>query len=347
MKKFISKVKIMFFILLCMGLIWSCESSQTQAPGEERTKGESTEAAKEEKEESKACEEETEKETERAAENREETENVEEKNAELFYQKAEDQGVDRESAEAYFKILLADDIFQNGMMMLTGLVIDDMDGNGQKDMLVMVLDAEERPFYGSGCLWFYMNDDVPYCFDNEDCSYCGWFYAFWADVDNDENVEIIFSAQGSGVGAAGDSYKAVFKYKDHGIERMELPSDFEEDYDCGFKVTVRQEPQENSYSAYCSYLDETIPFQAVNVDIEGWEPPDTIREVGGNVRGFFDLQCVEYEGKNALQVSEYLCGEGGIVHGVATAHFLIVWEDGKADVVKWWVESDEDVFYVQ
>ena len=263
-------------------------------------------------------------------------------NSAFFFEETDACGIERAEAEVYWQILLDDNIFQDDSTKLTGLVIDDIDGNNQNDMLVMVLEAVETPAYptyGSGCLWFYMNEDEPYCFTSNDCSFCGWFDAFWADIDNDENIEIIFSAQGNGVGAVGDFYKAIFKYKDHKIERMELPTDFEYDYDCGLYISVFQEPEENSYSAYCPYFNETISFRALNV--ENWQLPYTTQEAGNNVRGFYDLRCVKYDGKNALQASEYLCGEGGVIHNIATAKFIITWDEaGTPSVDKWWIEAD-------
>lgn len=156
--------------------------------------------------------------------------------------------------------------------------------------------------------------------------------------DIDENVEIVFSAQGTGCGAAGDSYKAVFKYKNHAIERMELPLDLEEDYDSGLRVELIQEPEADRYSAYCPYFNEKISFRGKN--IEGWELPDTAQVTGGNVRGFFNLYPAEYGGETVLQASEYLHGEGGIAHCVAIVHFLIAWEgNGQPKVIKWWIEE--------
>ena len=235
-------------------------------------------------------------------------------------------------------------------MVLTGLRIDDIDNNGQTDMLVMVLDAKGKPFYGSGALWFYMNEDAPYCFSDEECSYYGWFDVFWDDIDNDENTEIVFSAQGTGCGAVGDSYKAVFKYRNqpvegsetNRVEQMQLPSDDESDYDCGLRVDVFQEPEIDRYSAFCPYLDDKISFQAKN--IEGWDLPDKAELVGSNARGYYNLRAVEYEGKKALLASEYLYGEGGTVDCVGTAQFLMMWmEDGTPEVVKWWIDEDKNI----
>lgn len=258
-------------------------------------------------------------------------------NEEWFLEEAESQGVEAEQAEELFERLLEDDVFQNGAMKLTGLRLDDMDGNGRTDMLVMVQDAEEIVFYGSGGLWLYMNEDAPYCFEEEACSYYGIFDVFWADVDNDENAEIVFSAEGFGCGAVGDSYKAIFKYRNNTIERMELPSDLDVDYDQGLTVDVIREPEADSYSAYCPYLDEILPFHRKH----GGQSPQTAELAGGNARGFYNLSLAEYEGRNVLKASEYLYGEDGVADCAGIAHFFITWEeDGTPAVVKWWLEEE-------
>ncbi|MDE7273404.1 MAG: hypothetical protein K2N95_10150 [Lachnospiraceae bacterium] len=345
MRKRVSRVEYIILLSICMGVSFGCASDQsaeyaaatqeiTQNPSQEEqeTAGETIEERKEETsvQESDSQEESTEAYF---------PEDQLRKNEERFFEEAEKQGIDRQTADTYFQILTDNNIFQDGAMALTGLMIDDIDNNGQEDMLVMVLDAQETPIYGSGSLWFYMNEDEPYCFSEEDCSYYGWFDVFWYDIDNDENVEIVFSAQGTGCGAVGDSYKAVFKYRNHAMERMRLPTDFEEDYDCGLGINVFQEPHPDSYSAYCDYMKEQIYFQAENSRV--WELSDTEKTVGGNVRGFYNLCVVEYEGKNALQASEYLSAEGGIVHCVGIAKFIITWEaDGTPKVADWWIETD-------
>lgn len=260
-------------------------------------------------------------------------------NEQTFRDKAKTQGIDAQTTNICLQKLTKDNLFQDGKLALTGLRIDDIDGNGQTDMLIRVVDAQEKPYYGSGGLWFYMNDDVPYCFCEEQFPYWGDFDLFWEDIDNDENVEIIFWSQGIGVGATGDIYKAVFKYKNHAIEQMRLPSDLEGDV--GFVVEVIQEAEPNSYTAYCPYFDERISFRAQNM--EGHDLPEKAKRVGGNVRGFCDLRVAEYHGKKALQASEYLNGEGAVPHEVATAQFLITWKaDGTPNVVEWWI--DESTF---
>jgi len=335
MEKVIRRMGRVILLLIGMGLIWGCGRGQERIRIQQGTEVQGR--TKAEKEISREQEEEAGME---AAKEGKETENrnITPETEKLFYEAADNHGIASGDAEAYLAVLERDNVFRDGTMELTGLIIEDMDGNGQRDMLVMVVDGEEKPFYGGGCIWFYMNEDKPYCFDEEACSYYGWFDAFWVDIDNDENTEIVVSMQGTGCGAAGDSYKLVLKYRDHSMERMELPSQLEDD--TGLRISVTQYPEENSYSAYCQYLDETISFRSENA--EDWELPQTAQEVGGNVRGYYDLRCVEYEGGNALLASEYLNGEGGIAHQVGTAQFMIVWDEkGRSSIAKWWIEGSE------
>ena len=201
------KAGSILLILLSMGLIFACAVNQ-KAPIQEEMREVMQNFLPEEVQEAVGEELIPDEQKEELS-----SEGQERENRENFFEAADSQGVDRSISETFFHQLSEDGILQKGAMKITGLVMDDIDRNGQMDMLVMVLDAKEPAFYGSGGLWFYMNDDEPYCFDDEECSFYGWYDVFWVDIDNDENVEIIFSAQGTGCGAVGDSYKAVFKYK--------------------------------------------------------------------------------------------------------------------------------------
>lgn len=60
-------------------------------------------------------------------------------NRERFLEEAGNQGVKAEQAAELFDRLLEDDVFQKGAMKLTGLRLDDMDGNGQRDMLLKAI----------------------------------------------------------------------------------------------------------------------------------------------------------------------------------------------------------------
>ena len=117
--------------------------------------------------------------------------------------KTGERGVIHSGMKMFFAWLREDVVFQDGTMELTGLVIEDMDGNGQKDMLAMLMPRAGKESNDSGCIWLYMNEDEPYCFDEPECFYDGQFDFFAEDIDNDGNVEIVLSMEGSGCGGAG------------------------------------------------------------------------------------------------------------------------------------------------
>lgn len=258
-------------------------------------------------------------------------------NEERFYECAEMLKVNRTEAETRYQRLCRDDVFRDQTARLVGVDIEDLDQNGQPDMVVMVQEGENY-YYGAGCIYFYMNEDEAYCFRDEDYPFFFGFNVIPGDFDGDGNMEIAFESLGTGCGGAGDWHPRILKYKDHTMAPMDFPYEASDDsYNPawpGISISVAQEMQEDTYSAYCAYLDDTIMFKADNV----WEPEER-RECGGNSRGYFNLWRGEYEGKDALEVSEVLYGEGGMAHVLGLAKFLIVWdEDGEGKIVKWWVE---------
>lgn len=258
-----------------------------------------------------------------------------EKNEERFYEGTEILGLDHAEAEAYYQKLCEDNVFQGQTVPLIAFNIEDIDQNGQPDMVVMIRDYEYSD-YGEGCMYFYMNEDEAYCFRDEGFPFFWGFNTISGDFDDDGYMEIALESLGLGVGGAGDWHSRILKYRDHTMKPMNFPFDDEKYGDDmpGIHIVITQEAQVNTYSAYCAYLDETIVFESENA-IE----PDGRQECGGNSRGYYNLRKVEYEGKDALEGSEYLYGEGGIAHGLGLAKFLIVWDqNGESRIVKWWIE---------
>ncbi|MDE7428583.1 MAG: hypothetical protein K2N00_04815 [Lachnospiraceae bacterium] len=256
-------------------------------------------------------------------------------NEERFYEGTEILGLDHAEAEIYYRKLCEDNVFQDQTVPLTAFNIEDIDQNGQPDMVVMIRDYEYSD-YGEGCMYFYMNEDEAYCFRDEEFPFFWGFNTISGDFDDDGYMEIAFESLGLGVGGAGDWHPRILKYRDHTMEPMNFPSDDENYGDDmpGIHIVITQEAQANTYSAYCAYMDETIVFESENA-----MEPDGRHECGGNSRGYFDLWKGEYEGKDALEVSEYLYGEGGIVQGLGLAKFLIIWDsNGEGRIVKWWIE---------
>lgn len=264
-------------------------------------------------------------------------------NTERFYQAAEEEyGLSREQAQSWFNTVMEDDIFDGGVREISDLVFDDIDGNGKGDMVIMVQETNMKNMYGTGALYFYMNQEEPYCFADEDFPYFGYMDICYADWNGDGNVEIAFALPGTGNGGTGDWHMAVLSCTGSAMEHLEIPSDLAYDNaETGIKVNVMMEPEPDTYTAYCPYFDESITFQASNAregDAQKEYLAQAPMEVGGNCRGFFDLQAVVWEGRNALQVHEYLYGEGGIVHSVGSACFVLVWDErGNGSVADWWV----------
>ena len=270
----------------------------------------------------------------------------EQRQIEKFYRIAEeDYGLSNEQTQRWFDIATADDVFKGGIRAIRDLIFDDIDGNGMTDMVIMVNEPEMEYMYGTGALYFYMNEDEPYCFEDEEFPFYFPLNICYGDLNEDGNVEIAFALRGTGNGGSGDWYKAILSYTGDTMERLGIPSDQEPDYyDEGLEVGVTMEPEPDTYTAYCSYLDESITFHASN----GWDGDtqkaylaEAPKRVGGNLRGFYNLQVVEWEGRDALQVMEYLCGEGGNAHCVGWAYFILVWdEQGNGSVADWWVEGN-------
>ena len=264
-------------------------------------------------------------------------------NTEYFYQAAEESyGLSYDQVQGLLDIVMEDDIFAGGVREISGLLFDDIDGNGETDMIIRVQETEMKYIYGTGSLYFYMNGEKTYCFEDENFPYYGDTSICYADLNGDGWVEVVYETQGTGVGAVGDWHMAVFRYKGNAMERLEIPSDL--DADAGIKIDVIMEAEQDTYTAYCPYFDESIAFQATNA-WEGEMQKEYLAqapiEVGGNCRGYCSLQLVDLEDRNALQVAEYLSGEGGTMHCVGWAYFILVWdEQGNGSVADWWVEGE-------
>lgn len=242
----------------------------------------------------------------------------------------------QEEMDVLWQRFLDSGVMEREEMCLTGMIAGDYDGNGCTDMVVCLYSMEEyADTYRDGCLYLFMNEDEPCRIYEEFCCYgFGMFNdTFGADIDGDGKTEVIISIQGTGNGGAGDTCETIVKYLNPGIQQMELPSDLEEDYDRGIKVTVKADPKKGVYIAYCAEFDEEIEFSASR-EVDGQRD-----QTGGNCRGYAVLKMGEYQGEEVLLGYEYLFA-GAIVEGVGDAVFVIKWdEEGNPYVSDWYVEG--------
>ncbi len=273
-----------------------------------------------------------------------------------FLAEGRKRGIARAELKDAYRRLLADDLW-NGVVwrwegasedsprQISDWVIGDLDGNGQTDMVVM---AGEGSLFVPGEIWLYFNEEPPYILKDETAYYEDYFCfgsSFWeepfmVDLDNDGNLELLFAVGNGGNGGPGGRNNCLFRrVGNEWVECLEeLPNDYGErgGADTGLWVYVKCIGV-NRYEAYCPYLDERIEFDGRNSREIGEN--EYGRNGGANVRGFFDFECVTYQGKNALHCREYLSGEGGNAHGVGEAVFILVWDDnGVCRVADWRVD---------
>lgn len=224
-------------------------------------------------------------------------------------------------------------------------VIADLDGNGQKDMIVVAVDGG---WHCPGEIWLYLNEEPVYVLKDETdyyeedfgfSSFC--VRPMMADLDNDGNLELLFGAFADGAAGTAGQVICLFRQKGNRWEecQMELPDYSDFWLESGLHVDTIYIGL-GSYEAYCPFLEESRAFRGESwpryledIDSSGYV-------VGGSARGMYGFKCVEYEGRNALLCMEKLCGEGGSNHIVGDATFILVWdEDGICRVADWWVEG--------
>lgn len=269
-----------------------------------------------------------------------------------FLAKGRERGIADAELKSFYRRLLADDLWESAEFwefnrQINDWVIDDLDGNGQPDMAVMagegrVLVPGEIRLYLNGEPAYILKDETAYYEDNFCFGSSFWEEPFMKDMDNDGSLELLFAVGNGGNGGPGGRDTCLFRHVgDKWVESLEeLPNDYGKrgEAEAGLWVQVTCIGADR-YEAYCPYLDERIEFDGKNSREIGAD--EFGHRGGGNVRGFYDFKGVTYKGKNALQCREYLCGEGGNVHCVGNAVFLLVWDaDGVCRVADWWVEGE-------
>ena len=192
---------------------------------------------------------------------------------------------------------------------------------------MIIMAAENDWIDAPGCLCIYFNEASAYCFQGEIC--CGIGFWNWnaGDIDNDGNTELMIEVLNGG------RESVILKYRNETFEEMNLPKEMGEKYYWGINVCAEINYKESTYSASGDFVEE--------IKNKNFFEKDETRSsvIAHNSRGFYQYRCIEYQGKNALQCSEYLYGDMGIADGVANAEFILTWDEkGKCSVAEWWLE---------
>ncbi len=237
-------------------------------------------------------------------------------------------GLAEAAASDWYERFLKDGILQNESYYIFDLITKDLDDNGQSD-LMLITEYDTRNLANLVTsnrkhAYIYMNQDAVYELSLQSELIFDWAQSVSADFDQDGYIEIAYSINTGGVGAAGSYEKGMLKYKNHTLIPMLLPNDFsEEDQDTGIQVNILAGKERNQYIAFCPYLNSKVSFQRKTASDHD---ENTIREgdeVGGNVRGYSQMEVLDENGSKVLILREYLHGENGINDGIADAVFTV------------------------
>lgn len=136
-------------------------------------------------------------------------------NTDKFFKIAEEHyGFFHEHVQRWFDIVTKDDIFDGGVRKLMDLLLDDIDGNGEYDLVIMLRQPETEDKPEMGVLYFYMNGEEPYCFTDEDISVPLPVNICYMNLNRSGKMEIVFALREAGNGGVEDWYKAILSYTD-------------------------------------------------------------------------------------------------------------------------------------
>lgn len=245
---------------------------------------------------------------------------------------ASEAGLEEMEATNWYERFNEDGILQEDSYYINDLLAKDLDGNGQVDLMLITkyntkkLSNVDYSYFSHA--YIYMNQDAVYELSITSELAFDWNQSVSADFDQDGYVEIGYSIFTGGVGASGSFEKGLLKYKNHTLEQMKLPNDLQdEDKDTGIEITVLAEEEKNQYVADCPYLNQKISFQReTDLGIDEIQLREG-EEVGGNVRGYYEMEVTDENGVKVLTLLEYLCGENGTNDKIADAVFTVRFDE--------------------
>ena len=243
---------------------------------------------------------------------------------------------------------------------ITSCIYEDFDENGQKDMAVLI-SGYFGDEYGSR-LYFYMNGAKQYSYSGGFMNQCFDMEIQSGDIGDDGATEIVFIGQTTGVGGIVGNYcKDIFKYKDGEFWDITRPGDYVEHNkqfpdmkEMGYDLEVYWGEEMDTYDIYCPTLNVTKTIYSPYLRDEkgklyGTPQPGVL--VGGNDGGFHTLKITEIDGKDYLVGTEMVIGDGGTLHSLANARFVLTrneddnWVIVGYDILPLNYEDDSDAIF--
>lgn len=204
----------------------------------------------------------------------------------------------------------------------------DFDKNGVNDFILHVSDfSQSEP---QTVIYIYMNEDELYT--HKTSIYCWRINVTSGDIDGDGNVEFAYIGFTGGNGGSGSHAKGILKYENHSFVPMIMPGEFtEEDLqigETGYDIGVYYGEEEHTYEIVCETLGirETLVSEYSKGDDGSY--PRRIKAgelVGANVRGFYEFEVIEENGRSYLAAEEYFHGHGGVNDEAGAIRFVFEW----------------------
>jgi len=278
------------------------------------------------------------------------TENRVTEGKEDFWNRGRWFGRSEESIQKCYDVLQQKDVCEQNKYEVSDYYIMDIDGNMEDDYLVM-LGIDDRSYeYTAGdyddCGRFliFMNGEQVYCYNDMDYSFTcryGFMMDFCTDFDNDGYKELFLEAINGG---NGGNDIMVLKYKDGIFEQMPIFTYNVDDMMPDMNITVCAGERADEYEIYCADMNEHIILKGQRLSAEEigrtYEPGEECGWAGD----YHLPDVVVYDEGNALLIRKMLKGEGGNVHYIGDACFVIAWTGNESfKVVDWWVEDPEGI----
>lgn len=269
-----------------------------------------------------------------------------------FFNRGRRVGRSEESIQECYDLLQQLDVCEQDKYRIADYFIMFIDDNMEEDYLVMLRQNDwsyeytAKDYEDKGRFLIFMNGEQVYSYSDLDYSFTCWYgftMDFCTDFDNDGYEELFLEAYNGGTG--GNDIM-VLKCKDGAFEQMPIFTRGLDDRIPYIDISVYAGKGADEYEIYCANRKEAIVLTGgrLGADEIGriYEPGEEIGYAGD----YHSPDVVDYEGKNALLIKMMLKGEGGNVHYIGSACFVLTFDvNQNCEIADWWVEDPDGTVY--